>query len=163
MRPKARSDDQLLLRQLPDELVVYDRRRTRVHCLNRAAAALWRKCDGQATIVQLAADLDLDADQRIREAIVSSGIDQLSAAGLLVESGADEAARPTRRDVLDRLVRVGTYAVLLPVVTSILAPTPAMAQSGLPDGSPCISSSQCSSGCCNTGSFKCVGSGNCLP
>ncbi len=162
-RPRARSDDQLLSRHLNDELVIYDKRHNRAHCLNRAATSLWRKCDGKTTIVCLAAELDMDLNQQEREAIVISGVDQFREAELLTCSKTDTTSRSTRRDLLYKLTQVSSYAVFLPLVTSILAPTPAMAQTGLPNGAPCLSSSQCISGCCNAGSLKCVGAGNCLP
>ena len=42
MLPKARQE-QLTVRELPDETVVYDLARHKAHCLNPTAALIWSK------------------------------------------------------------------------------------------------------------------------
>jgi hypothetical protein len=46
-----------VIQELPDETLVYDLQRNRAHCLNRTAALVWRHCDGQATVADLARSL----------------------------------------------------------------------------------------------------------
>lgn len=162
-KPQARRGDQLLLRQLPDELVIYDKTSDRAHCLNQPASELWSLCDGRSTKAELAEALARALGQPPDEQAVRSGLRQLAEARLLIGHGAGDGPfdppPPTRREVLRCASRA---AIALPLVISILAPTPAMAQSALPNGTPCTSSAQCASGCCNAGSQKCVGNGNCL-
>ena len=48
MLPHARVNE-LIVRELPEETLVYDQKHDKAHCLNRAAALVWRHCDGQTT------------------------------------------------------------------------------------------------------------------
>ena len=51
--PRKR-DHGLIVREMDDETLVYDRRRHKAHCLNRAAALVWRHCDGATSVADLA-------------------------------------------------------------------------------------------------------------
>ena len=53
LTPKARKE-RLVTRELPEELLVYDLDRHKASCLNRMAMATWRRCDGQATVPEIA-------------------------------------------------------------------------------------------------------------
>ena len=44
----------LVVDDLPDEVLVYDLDRHQAHCLNRTAALVWRHCDGQTTVKEIA-------------------------------------------------------------------------------------------------------------
>ena len=50
--PKARQE-QLIVKELPDELLIYDLKRDKAHCLNETAALVWKNCDGHKTVDQL--------------------------------------------------------------------------------------------------------------
>ena len=66
MLPEARRD-RLLIQEVGEELVVYDRERHRIHRLNRTAALVWHHCDGRTSVSDLAAllarELNLPADE----------------------------------------------------------------------------------------------------
>jgi hypothetical protein len=47
-RPLARKQD-LLVRELADEVLVYDLANDEAHCLNETAAFVWMRCDGRNT------------------------------------------------------------------------------------------------------------------
>ena len=49
MKPQSRRSG-LLIRELPDELLVYDQEQHRAHCLNRTAALVFRHADGTRTL-----------------------------------------------------------------------------------------------------------------
>jgi hypothetical protein len=139
MKPAARRTG-LVVRELPDEVVVYDLERHRAHCLNRTAAAVFRGADGTRGVGDLGVLLGAGPSQEDREAAVRMALDQLSEAHLL--EGALPAAEPSRRSVLRR-AGLGA-ALLLPAVASIVAPTPAEAAatctedcSGQLFGTPC--------------------------
>jgi len=136
MKPIARRDG-VLVRELPDELIVYDLERHEAHCLNRTAALVFRRADGTRTPSEIAAALGGDTgatDTAEREAVVSLALRQLAEISLvegdLQPAAVDDApAQGDRRDALRRL-GVGA-ALLLPAVVSMLAPTPAAAASCL--------------------------------
>jgi hypothetical protein len=142
MKPLARRDG-LVVRDLADETLVYDRERHQAHCLNRTAASVFRLCDGERSAEEIAASLEEPADPRAREALVAAALGQLSEARLLADVGGAplapvpaapaEAVDVPRRELLRR---VGT-ALLVPAIASIVAPTPAQAASN------CILYSEC--------------------
>jgi hypothetical protein len=57
--------------------------------------------------------------------------------------------RTSRREAIRSIGIAG--AIALPLVTSLVAPTPARAASCLANGKPCVSNVQCCSGKCGTG------------
>ena len=135
MKPVARRDG-LLTRELPDELLVYERDEHRAHCLNRTAAVVFGHADGTRTITDLALVVAPDVDRATAESVVAEALARLGEAGLL--EGEPPASGWSRREMVRR-VGIGA-ALLLPVV----APTPAEAAAtcvsncaGKPNGTPC--------------------------
>lgn len=127
--PLARSEG-LLTRELGAELVIYDRRRGLACTLNPTAATVWRLADGQRTVNELAVGLREQVGDLADEDLVMVTLDRLEEQGL-IESGyvrRDAAAtRLDRRRFIRRAGLVGAAALALPVVQSIVAPTPAAA------------------------------------
>ena len=120
MPPKTR-DDNLLVHQVEDEIVVYDRTRKEAHRLNKSVAKVWNRLDGKRSVSEIAGELDVD------ESVVALVIDDLANAQLLESS---EPLSVSRRSALRRVASAAAVGVLLPVVTSIPAPLAAMALSG---------------------------------
>ena len=117
--PKKRESD-LVIHQVEDEMVVYDKTRKQAHRLNDTAAKVWSQLDGERTTSEIACNLDID------ESVVTLSVDHLANAQLLESS---EPLSVSRRSALRRVASAATVGVLLPVVTSIPAPLAAMAQS----------------------------------
>lgn len=67
----------LVIQELPDEVLIYDLDRDKAHCLNQAAAFVWRQCDGRTTVAEALArfedEFGVDADQ----AMIWLAVDQL--------------------------------------------------------------------------------------
>ena len=123
--------------QLGDEASVYDWARAQVHALNPTAARVWRQCDGATSPDAIAAALRVEMGVPEAEAVVDLTLAQLARLHLLespVDSRADRPAR-TRRWLLGR----GVAAAMLPVISSIVAPTPVEAQSPA-SGAPTLTS-----------------------
>ena len=59
--PRARIDG-LVIKELPNETLVYDLERDEAHCLNQAAALVWKHCDGKTTIVKMTSLLQAQLD-----------------------------------------------------------------------------------------------------
>lgn len=123
MRPRARRKG-LLVRELPGELVVYDRETHQAHCLNRSAALVFRSADGRRTVSDIAARMTAELGAGSDE-LVSSALEGLSSARLLDAWEPESPGPAKRRDALRRIA-LGA-AASLPVVTSLLVPTPAEA------------------------------------
>ncbi len=143
MKPQSRRSG-LLIRELPGELLVYDREQHRAHCLNRTAALVFRHADGTRTVADLAHVLGPRAAGPAAEEVVKLALAQLADGGLLEGEPllVEPAAGLTRRDVARRVGLAA--AILLPAVATIMAPTPAEAAAtcvtdcgGQLPGTPC--------------------------
>jgi len=130
LTPKARKE-RLVTRELPEELLVYDLDRHKASCLNRMAMATWRRCDGQATVPEIAEALRGELGIPVDEPAVWLALERLSRAYLLEEP----VVLPpwtegySRREWVASIGRVS--AVLVPAVVSILSPMAASAASGI--------------------------------
>jgi hypothetical protein len=126
-RPRARTEG-LVIKALPDEVLVHDLARHRTHCLNGPAAAVWRLCDGQRTLGQIARQLGQAPEARWSDEAVRLALDELGRAHLLTDvlTGRPDAGGMTRRQTLQRLAAA---AVVVPTVATIVAPRAADAQS----------------------------------
>jgi PqqD family protein of HPr-rel-A system len=143
VRPRARSRE-LIVRGLADETLVYDRTSHQAHCLNASAGLVLAACDGRTSLEDLVRKLKVELPDLPEDAaagFVELALHQLSEAGLLEDpvSDAAAAAAPSRRAAL-RVLAAGS---MLPVVLSVLAPTPAEAQTCIRPFRVCTSSSQC--------------------
>lgn len=129
MRLQAARSDKLLIHEVGDELVVYDRTNDRAHRLNPTAARVWRSLDGTRTLEDVATLIGAELK------VVELALGQLSAAKLLV----GEAPAVSRRRALRRVAGLAAAGLALPVVSSIAAPTPEVSQSACvpePDANP---------------------------
>jgi hypothetical protein len=150
--PQARVE--CLAREFGDEVLVYDLQRDVGHCLNSTAAATWKLCDGSHSPSQIARRLSRQLSAQVDESVVFMALDQLANAHLLVEP----VVRATRFSRRVALRRIGlAAAVALPLVTSIVAPTPAQAASCSHNNQPCATNAMCCSGICVPIVNRCLG------
>jgi hypothetical protein len=133
--PQAR-DQAFTMQQLDEELLVYDPDHHRCHSLNRTAALVWRHCDGQTRMSEMAVLLQQELNLPPDAGIVQLALDHLESAHLLQQPVVwpADTIRCSRREMVRKLGLVGALTALLPVVDSIVAPTPAAAASGDQDG-----------------------------
>ena len=158
--PQARTND-LVTQELPEEVLVYDLKDHKAHCLNQTAAAVWKHCDGKTSVLEMTALINRDFNQTMDEAAVWQAIGHLSKANLLEARVAPPAGIPRlgRREAIRRL-GLGS-AIAVPVVMSILAPTvlAGCTFANQPNGQPCCTDPQCLSTCCAVGICESAGNG----
>ena len=128
MQPKARREG-ILVRELEGEFVLYDEDAGRAHELNTAAASVWRHCDGETSISALASTLATETELPADEEIVHLALAQLAKAGLMEGPQSAITARVSRRQLIQRLGLAGSVTLLLPMVGTLVVPSPAMAGS----------------------------------
>ncbi len=143
-KPLARSED-LVIEELPDELLVYDRATNRAHCLGDKAVRVWRACDGYTTVAVLANKLDLEPDT------VALALGELEDCGLLVASPQPNGS--TRREFSMRTAKLGAAAASVPLIISMGIPegaaaTPTPAQCQLYNNTSCNGCSGICGCCC---------------
>jgi hypothetical protein len=149
--PEARKEG-LVVQQMTDEVLVYDQKRHRAHCLNQTAALVWKHCDGKKTVKAVADEMSKQAGKRVGEEVVRLAVDELAKSQLLEGSGARRwrgAEGVSRREMMKRAGIAA--AVALPIVTSVVAPKAAQAATCRVSGAACTTSAQCCSGLCNAG------------
>src|SRR6476619_3851393 len=117
-KPRARND--VVIRELPDELLVYSRHTNSAHCLNATAAFVWKHCDGKTTVAEMSSAVQKQTTLPNTHKLVWMALDRLDSANLLLERIPRPAAKKilSRREVIRKL---GTAAlVALPLVTSVI-------------------------------------------
>jgi hypothetical protein len=147
-RPRARKEG-LLVREVQDELLIYDLERDKAHCLNETAALVWRHCDGDHDTKSIAERMAAQLANPVDETLVWHALQQFNKDHLLQDKFVPppEMAGINRRQMIRTLGLAAAVAV--PVVISIVAPTSAQAVSCLSGGSACTGSAQCCSGMCS--------------
>jgi hypothetical protein len=147
--PVARTE-RLIVKEVDDEVLVYDLTNDKAHCLNDTAARVWKNCDGKNSVADISTSLGKETGVTVDERVVWLALDQLEEFKLLAEVPTAPAvfAGMSRRQLMRNL---GVAAIALPVVVSIVAPTSVQAASC---GTTCTGASDCagfSPGCnkCN--------------
>jgi hypothetical protein len=138
--PKAKTE-RLIIKVIDDETLVYDH--GRASCLNEFAARVWRECDGDKSVADIADALGED------ERAVWLALHRLNQSKLLTEAIAfppDMRTGKTRREIAGQLGLGAAVAA----VSSIVMTTAAHA-SCLPVESFCVTNSQCCTGLCDSG------------
>lgn len=176
-RPLARADG-LLVREVGAETVVYDLESKQAHCLKPLAATVFERANGRSTYTDIAELAAYRLGTPVTEVEVADAVAQLEGAGLLQAplriqhlpgSTEHQGDGVSRREALRRIGFAGAgAAVATSLVTSIVAPSAAMALSGIPSGcSGCGKNSDClSNHCCQQVPGKqcnascCVGANN---
>jgi len=144
-KPVARKEG-LVIQELPDEVLVYDLDRDRAHCLNETAAFVWQHCDGRTSTVEIARSLSRKVNAPVDEKIVWFAIDQLGRNHLMASLPVppQSVAGLNRREMV-RVLGIAA-AVAVPVVASIVAPTPAQATTCVGNGGSCAGGQICCAG-----------------
>jgi len=148
--PRMRKQN-LIVDELPEEVLVYDLDRHKAHCLNRTAALVWRRCDGKTAPREIARRLQRELDQPFNEEMVWLALRQLNKINLLAEpvSLPPKLAGMSRREMVRNL---GIAATVPLVITSIVAPTAGQAATCIP-----------LNGACQPPNLPCCGNLTCNP
>jgi hypothetical protein len=153
--------ERMVIKEVDNEVLVYDLERDQAHCLNPAAAVIWRLCDGKTTTDRLAIALEKETATRVDETLVWLGLQELRRSHLLEDTvvwpeqmSAPRGMGMSRREAVRR---IGFGAALaLPLVISITAPTAVQAAvSCSARCKSCSTGSECCSGVCVTDPAGC--------
>jgi len=151
-KPQVRQSG-LIVREMDNEILIYDTGNDKAHCLNETAALVWKECDGTKSVAEITRRLSRQLDTKVDERVVWFALKQFDRDHLLEQQLVMPAALMNgglnRREMVRALGLAAAVAV--PVVTSILAPTAVQAATCLASGQPCTTSAQCCSGLCNSG------------
>ena len=118
--PKNRTD--LLVRDLQDEILIYDLRNDKSYCLNSTAGIVFNACDGKNTLE------DLKKRTNLTEDIIRLSLDDLRKQNLIEAGDVSSFTGMSRREAIRRAGLATMIA--LPVISALVAPHPAHAASG---------------------------------
>ena len=127
-KPRARQSD-VISEEIHGERVIYDNSNKKVHHLNPTMCWVWSHCDGSRTIDELIAALHSDTGCEDARGLIASGLKQLAEANLLEPGSVDRTALEDQRSTVSRRAAIVAGISAVPIMTSILAPTPAAAKS----------------------------------
>lgn len=140
MNPRARLTD-IVTEKLAAETIVYDKTSHRAHSLNQTVALVWESADGERSVDAIAEILHRELQIPADRDVVLVALQELSEAELLEKPAETPSSMMTRRQLARKLAMVGASAAVVPLVATVLAPTPAMASSGISEvqGQQCFS------------------------
>ena len=149
----------LVVQEVPDEVLVYDLERNKAHCLNKTAAMVWKSCDGNNSVADIARSVESQAGGAVSEDFVWLAIDQLSENDLLETEIRSAFGNQSRREVIKK---IGLASMVgLPIIASLVAPSSAMAAASCNCGSPATCATPQRSTCPDI--TNCNPSGLCAP
>ncbi len=161
--PTARKSG-LVVQEVPDEVLIFDLETNKAHCLNQTAAMVWKSCDGETSISQIAKLVEQQTGKGVSDDLVWLAIDQLNENRLLDAEMPSRFAGSSRREVIKKIGLASMIAI--PVVASLVAPQNALANvscicnSSVDCGLPGFET--CTSQICCTPSFLCAPDPMCI-
>lgn len=152
--PSARTKG-LVVQEVPNEVLVYDLETDKAHCLNETAAAVWRACDGNRSVREIADSVGLTLGKEVSDDLVWLAIDQLNEHGLLQRNVETKFNGQSRREALKKIGIASMVA--LPIIASLAAPKSVLASTSC----ACINDFSCTQQTvcpttCNTGAGLCT-------
>jgi hypothetical protein len=148
--PVARQKD-LVIQEMPDEVLVYDMSTNKAHCLNPSAAFVWKACNGQNSVADIVSQFESNGKGNVSEDFVWLAIDQLQENSLLKNDIVPRFAGQSRRQVIKAIGLASMVAV--PVIASLVAPQNALAAGSC----SCVNPAGCA------GRTSCPVQNNCNP
>jgi hypothetical protein len=127
--PKARVNE-LVVQELGTELLIYDLKNHKAYCLNETSALIWQMCDGNRSVSGICRLIEKKLKSTIDKDFVWLAIDRLKTENLLENSHEVfvDFSGLSRREAIKKVGLASMVA--LPLISSLIAPTAAMAQSG---------------------------------
>ncbi|MGC2637387.1 MAG: PqqD family protein [Acidobacteriaceae bacterium] len=137
--PISRHDD-IVTESLGAETIVYDKASHRAHSLNQTVALVWASADGKRSVDEIGEVLHRELGIPADRDVVLTALQELAEAELLEKPAETASNVMTRRQLARKLAMAGASVAVVPLVATVLAPTPAMASSvfGQPQGQECF-------------------------
>src|SRR5215217_6945311 len=122
--------ENLVVNELPDELLIYDLEKNKAFCLNETARLIMNECNGETSIDEAVINLNRKLKSKVPEEVIWMVVEQLKKSDLLkndYQIPVQITNKVTRRKILRSAALLG---LALPVISSLVAPTAVNAQSG---------------------------------
>lgn len=154
----------LVIQEIPNEILVYDLEANKAFCLNQTAALVWKACNGENSIADIAKDLASELKAPIGEDFIWLALGQLEKDNLLEDFAVKEL--PAKKAGLSRreaIKKIGlASAIALPIVAALTVPQTALAAtcaasvcSEIDGSGGCTPGTHCCRGNCQTTGVPC--------
>lgn len=156
IKPIARKSD-IVVQEYGDQILIFDLKTNKAFDLNETSTLIWQLSTGEKNISEIVDSVSKKLNSPVNEEFVWLALEKLRKENLLenVNEIANLYQGLSRREIIKR----GALAsiVALPMISSLVAPVAANAQSsvicvnpsGSPNGSVCTSAGGCCTNCCN--------------
>ena len=127
-KPVSRKEN-VVIQELAGEVLIYDLKTNKAHCLNETSAIVWQACDGERNVADISKHLSEKLNAPATDDLVWLALDQFKKDELIVNGSEINgfSGGMSRREVIRN---VGLASVVaLPLISSLVAPTAASAQS----------------------------------
>ncbi|MBS1810754.1 MAG: hypothetical protein JST84_21500 [Acidobacteria bacterium] len=157
----------IVVRELENEVLLYDLTLHKAYCLNQPAALVYQFCDGTNSVAEISDLMSKRLKILVSEDLVWLALKDLERQNLLEneEAFTPQVAGLSRRTLLKkaRLASIG----ILPIIVSIVAPVAVAAATCIPFSAPCVPGDNCCpNSICepvrNVCGCQCVTPGDCL-
>lgn len=128
-KPKSRTEN-IVVQEMNKEILIYDLKTNQAFCLNETSATIYQLCDGKNSVTEISQTLNKLLKQPITEDVVWLALNDFKKDNLLEQSEQFEINFNglNRRQIIKKIGFASM--ILLPVISSIVAPNAAMAASG---------------------------------
>lgn len=154
--PNVRQND-LVTQDSNSEMLIYDLTNNKVFCLNETSALVWRLCNGKNTIAEISKETSKKLNTNIGEDFIWLSLKQLEKENLLENTKLPpKFSDLSRREVVKRIGL--STALVLPLITSLVAPRVALSASFCNDAGTVINGANPSfdaSVCYNEAQMEC--------
>ena len=120
--------DFIVVEESLNETLIYDSDKNKLHVLTPVATTVWKSCDGKTSVSEIARKLKAEMDNEFGADVTWLALEELEKNGLL------ENPMNIPRNGISRRDLIKTAAVSLPLITTMIAPSPARAQSAVQMG-----------------------------
>ncbi len=152
--PRSRQTN-IVVQEFETEILIYDLKSDKAYCLNETSAMIWQLCDGEHSVVQISQKLSKKLNNPMTEDVVWLALDSFKKSNLLEYCNEFEINFNglNRRQVVKKISLASM--VMLPIISSIVAPAAAHGASLASLFAACSSPSDCASNFCTQGPPRC--------
>ncbi len=143
-----------VVQKLKGETLVYNLETNKAICLNETSAIVWEMCDGKTSVPKIAEKITKKLRKPVAEDLIWLAIDQLKQEDMVDNSSELYKAFEglSRREIIRK---VGFASVVaMPIISSVVAPSAAAAQSGGVAPFDCSDPNNLGTGCIHGSCFN---------
>lgn len=119
--PRSRNEN-IILQEVDGDLLIFDLVSNKAYCLNETSAIVWKSCDGEKSVEDIAHNLGREMKAKVGEDVVWLSLKELESANLLVNPVSENKfAGLTRRQIIKE---IGFAAMIaLPLISAVVVPS----------------------------------------